>query len=108
MATKLNLVIDQGADFTTSVNLNDTDGNPINLSTYTSRAQLRKHYTSSNAVNFSTSGTSGGVLTLSLTADQTANIISGRYVYDVEVVDSSNVVSRIVEGVVTVTPNVTR
>lgn len=108
MATKLNLVIDQGADFTTSVNLNDTDGNPIDLSTYTSRAQLRKHYTSSNAVSFSTSSTSGGVLTLSLTASQTTDIIAGRYVYDVEVVDSSNVVSRIVEGVVTVTPNVTR
>jgi hypothetical protein len=33
---------------------------------------------------------------------------SGRYVYDVEVTDASGVVSRVFEGLVTVSPNVTK
>lgn len=108
MAYKHNLIIDQGADFNTSVTINDDAGAPLDLSDYTSRAQLRKHYTSSNSINFTTNTSNTGVLTLSLSASQTSNIIAGRYVYDAEVVDTSNVVSRIIEGIVEVTPNVTR
>jgi len=33
---------------------------------------------------------------------------AGRYVYDVETTSGSGVVSRIVEGIITVTPEVTR
>jgi hypothetical protein len=108
MATKSNLLIDQGSTFSSIINLTDENGDAINLSTYTGAAQMRKHYTSSNSVNFSVALNSNGQVTLSLTANQTANIVSGRYVYDVEVTDASGVISRIVEGIVTVTPNVTR
>lgn len=108
MATKSNIVIDQGSTFSTIINLTDENGNPINLSTYTGAAQMRKHYTSSNSVSFTVSLDSSGQVILSLTANQTANIVSGRYVYDVEVTDNTGTISRIVEGIVTVTPNVTR
>lgn len=108
MATKLNLLVDQGADFATTINLNDNTGAAIDLSAFTGRAQMRKHYTSSNAVNIDVATSNTGVITLSLSSAVTANIVAGRYVYDVELVDSSNAVSRIVEGIVTVTPNVTR
>lgn len=110
MATKANLVIDQGTDYSTVVNVTDDDGYPINLTGYTGRGQIRKHYTSSNAVSFavSVSNTEAGQLTLALTATQTSNMAAGRYVYDVEVVSSANIVSRIVEGIVTLTPEVTR
>ena len=108
MATKVNLVIDQGATFQTAITFADENDNPINFSTYTGTAQIRKHYSSSNATNFSVGLNSSGIVTLSLTANQTANLVSGRYVYDLEVVDSSNVISRLIEGIVTVTPQVTR
>lgn len=109
MATKANLVIDQGTTYTTDLNLTDENGDPLVLSGYTANSQIRKHYTSSNSVVFSTSiNAVAGVITLSLTANQTANMASGRYVYDVELTDASNSVSRIVEGIVTVTPQVTR
>ena len=108
MATKVNLVVDQGSTFQTSVTFNDENGNTINFSTYTGAAQMRKHFTSSNSVSFSVNMTSNGVITLGLTANQTANLTSGRYVYDLEVTDSSNLISRLIEGIVTVTPNVTR
>jgi hypothetical protein len=54
MASKANLVIDQGTTYSVSINLDDENGDPLNTGGYTSRAQMRKHYTSSNAVTFST------------------------------------------------------
>lgn len=111
MATKANLVIDQGSTFSTDLNLTDDNGDALNLVGYTSNSQIRKWYTSTNAsASFTTSiNTSSGVITLSLTSAQTSNLVSGRYVYDVEINDTaSGEVSRIVEGIVTVTPQVTR
>jgi len=109
MATKANILIDQGSTYTTDLNLTDENGDALNLSGYSANSQIRKHYTSSNSVTFSTSiNAVAGIITLSLTANQTSNLVSGRYVYDVELTDASNSVSRIVEGIVTVTPQVTR
>jgi len=109
MATKANIVIDQGSTYTTDLNLTDGNSDTLNLTGYSANSQIRKHFTSSNSVSFSTSiNAIAGVITLSLTANQTSNLISGRYVYDIELTDASNSVSRIVEGIVTVTPQVTR
>lgn len=109
MAIKANLLIDQGTDYVTSINLTDSDGNVVNLSGYTANGQIRKTYSSSNAVNFGLSlEEANGVVRLSLTDSQTANLTAGRYVYDVIVTSSANVTSRIVEGIVTVTPRVTK
>lgn len=108
MATKSNLVIDQGATFSTDLTLTDENGDALNLIGYTANSQIRKWYTSTNSVSFSTStNTSTGTVTLSLTSNQTSALTAGRYVYDVEISDGTTI-SRIVEGIVTVTPNVTR
>ena len=107
MASKANLVIDQGSTYSITITIDDENGDPINVSGYTSRGQIRKHYTSSNSVSFTTS-LANGELSLSLTSSQTTNIVAGRYVYDIELIDGSNNVTRILEGIVTVTPEVTR
>jgi hypothetical protein len=109
MATRVNIVIDQGTDFETSINLTDSNGAQLDLTDMTAASQIRKTHSSSNAVNFTTAlANATGTLSLSLNNSVTANMSSGRYVYDVELTDGSNVVSRILEGVVTVTPEVTR
>ena len=109
MAIKSNLVIDQGTDYSTSIVLQNDDGEVANLVGYTANAQLRKTYTSSNSHSFTTTiDDTSGTIILSLTDTQTANITAGRYVYDVYVSDSFGIVSRIVEGIVTITPRVTR
>lgn len=109
MANKANLKIDQGTDFLTSVTLTDDDGDPISLSNYTGAGQIRKYYTSTTAVDFNVSVDAGtGTVTISLTSAQTNAMEAGRYVYDVELTDTANVVSRILEGIVTITPGVTR
>jgi hypothetical protein len=107
MALKANIVIDQGTTFASSIEVLDENDNAIELQEYTARGQLRKTYTSNNAVNFTTT-VNTGILVISLTASQTANITAGRYVYDVELVDAQNTVVRILEGIVTITPEVTR
>jgi hypothetical protein len=109
MATKANLVIDQGATFSTDLSFKDENGDPIVLDGYSANSQIRKWYTSETpAAIFNTEiDPFVGVVTLSLTSNQTSNLVSGRYVYDVEINDGSTV-SRVVEGIITVTPQVTR
>ena len=108
MAIKANLLIDQGATFSTRLSITDASGQNINLTGYSAAAQLRKHYSSSNSVSFDTSLTTTGYVTLALSANTTSGLAAGRYVYDVELTDSIGRISRIVEGIVTVSPNVTR
>jgi hypothetical protein len=110
MATKANLVIDQGTTYSTTLTMTDDNGDPLILSGYSANSQIRKWYTSSNpAAVFSTSiDVQTGTISLTLSANQTNALVAGRYVYDVELTDTSNTVSRVVEGIVTVTPQVTR
>lgn len=109
MGTKINLVIDQGTSFESVLNLKDDDENPVNLTGYTGAGQIRKHYSSSNSTSFTIAlGGANGTVTISLSANTTANLVAGRYVYDVEVTDTGGLVSRLFEGIVTVTPQVTR
>jgi len=110
MAEYVELHIDAGSTFSTDVTVNDGSGIPINLSNYQARAQLRKSYYSTTAIDFVVVKTdaSAGILNMSISAANTANIRPGRYVYDVEIESSANVVTRIFEGIVVVSPGVTR
>jgi hypothetical protein len=105
MAIKTNIVVDQGSTFSTVIYITDSYGDVINLDGYTGAAQMRKHYASVSKTDFTVAIT--GAIELSLSANTTANITPGRYLYDVEITKSGTV-SRIVEGMVTVTPNITR
>ena len=109
MALKANIVIDQGTSFSTTIDVTDDDGNIVDLDGFTGAAQMRKHYTSSTAYDFTVAITEDlGEVNLSMTANTTNSIPAGRYVYDCELTDSAGLVSRLIEGVVTVTPGVTR
>lgn len=109
MATKVNIVIDQGTDFSTSINLTDADGLLLDLTSMTAASQIRKSYTSINAASFSvTLANNTSQLILSMNNAVTSSLTAGRYVYDVELSDASNIKTRILEGIVTVTPEVTR
>ena len=71
-----------------------------------------RSYSSSSAsatftISFASDRTSGQI-TLSLTPTQTAALEEGRYVYDIEVTGSDSTVTRVLQGTVTVSPNVTR
>ena len=52
MAGYAELTLEQGANFTTTVTVNGSDGSPTNLTSYTAAAQLRKSYYSTTANSF--------------------------------------------------------
>lgn len=109
MASKANLTIDQGSTFSTDLRLTDENGDPIDLTGYSVRSKMRRWYTSTNSVTFTaTLNVAAGTVNLYLDANTTANCAPYRYVYDVEIFNANNVVSRVVEGVVTVNPEATK
>jgi len=106
-----NLYIEQNADFAAAITIDDVYGNLYDLSNFTANSQIRKSYYSSNATAIFTSSVNAntGVLSLELSANTTANIAAGRYVYDAIIINSvTNERIRIIEGVVDVSPCVTR
>ena len=112
MAAYVALYMDQGATFNNIINISDdiTNAN-VNVSGYTVTSQLRRSYYSQNAtanLSCSVTNSSTGEITMSLDAANTANIPAGRYLFDVKIKDTSNVISRVLEGIITVTPAITK
>jgi len=111
MASISNIFIDQGADFTTTLTINDATGSALDLTGYSAIAQIRKSPSSSTSVSFTTafvSPRSTGQITITLTDTQTTAIEAGRYNYDVLITSGGGVKTRVVEGTATVNPSVSR
>lgn len=111
MATVYNLAIDQGSDFTTTIQINDDTGSDRNIVGYIARGQMKRSYGSVSNVQFNCNVTNSttGEVSISLTNAITANLKYGRYVYDIELKEvASGNVERILEGIVTVYPEVTK
>ena len=110
MAAFSEIVIEQGATFNTTINVEDTAGAAINLYGYTANSMMRKSYYSSSAtvITSTVTGTANGEITLTVSATNTSSLAPGRYVYDVIITSPTSVVTRVVEGIVTVLPSVTR
>lgn len=124
-ANRYNIFIWQGATFGLTITVKDAAGNVSNLTNYTARMQIREAYDSAAATETLTTangeititGPEGNVA-LELAATRTANISvdlngPGRppkktYVYDLELIDTSNVVSKLLYGDAVVYAEVTR
>ena len=105
-----NIVIEQGFDFNTSFQLEDTRSNSfLDLSNTSTTALLKKTYSSQSSVTFISTVSSPieGIISLSLNSDQTAALKPGRYVYDVKIITLSGLELKAVEGSVLVRPGVT-
>ena len=124
MAIKANLTLDQGADFTATVDVKQADGQAFNLTNHTARGQIRKNFSTSNetaAFICTVPNPTLGQITLKLpnanvvdgttvTQVGTNSIEPGRYLYDIEIEDASSpaIVTRVVQGTITVTGGITR
>jgi hypothetical protein len=106
------LTIDQGATFSSTLDLTNDDNTPMNLANTTFVAQVRKSYYSThptaNLVVAVDGDSANGRIRMSLDEANTANIKPGRYVYDLKMTTEANVTIRVVEGIMTVTPQVSR
>lgn len=110
-----NITIEQGATFQMNLLWKNSTGTPINLTGYTARMQVRQKYSSpTTLLSFSTSDGSivlGGVLgTIAITgaATVTDDLVGKTGVYDLELVSAGGIVTRLVQGSVYISPEVTR
>lgn len=110
MADFVELTLEQGSTFNSSITVSDQYGIAQNLVGYSARSQMRKSYYSTTKKDFTVTIPEpvNGLLSMSMTAANTSNLTPGRYVFDVEMESSTGDVTRIFEGIVTVLPNVTR
>ena len=117
MARKYDLTIEQGATFKLTLIWKGEDKQPLDLTGYTAALQVREAYTSSERLISLTTAPNGGI---TLTPDQgridvviesavTANLPAPKNgVYDLELTSPSGEITRLLEGKVRITPEVTR
>ena len=69
----------------------------------------KSYYATSNTIITSTiTGNANGQITLSMTAANTANLTPGRSVFDLLITSPTGVKTRVIEGVVVISPGVTQ
>jgi hypothetical protein len=113
-ASLYHIICEQGATLVRVVVYKDSAGTPVNLTGYSARMKVRTSRSADGVyLALATSGQgitvdSVGEIEITVPAVTTARIPSGRYYYDLEVVSSTGVVNRVVEGDFTVTGEVTR
>ena len=111
MAQSLNLRIDQGSDYLINLTVSDETGIPYDLNEWTANSSFAKHHTSSTYYDFNTETIvpNAGNLNLVLPGADSSNIPAGRYYYDVVLKSNANTaVKRVMQGVVTIDPKVSR
>ena len=108
----LDLFVEQGEDFLVSVTVDGINSEPYNLINHTIKTDIRKSYWSANSTAHFTANVAdpeSGVITLTLPANTTQSISSGRYVYDIFVTDTmSNTRSKVLEGILHMEPSATK
>ena len=114
-AGEYNLTIEQGATFSRVITWTNSAGTQIDLTDYSVASQIRyKHSSETAIVDFTATITDdvNGEITISLTDTQTSalnpNTSASKYVWDMELTSSGGQVTRLLEGSVEVSPEVTR
>jgi hypothetical protein len=115
-AANYNITIEQGADFSLPLTWKDGTGAVVNVTGYSARMQIRESYDSDDYIISLTSGVGGGItlggaagtINIEISSSVTANMGLMRAVYDLELVSLSGIVTRLVQGDVTISREVTR
>ena len=105
-----NILINQGADFSQTYTLEDSNANSAqNLTGYSVAAKISKHHASTNQTSFSAtvSNATAGEIMLSLTDVQTSALAPGRQVYDILLTKPDGTKERVVEGMALIRDGVT-
>ena len=115
-AGTLNLIIEQGSTFSKVLTYKDSSGTVIDLSGYSARMQARVNVGDTYTLFSLTSASGGGLtisgvdgkITITITSTATATYKFDTAVYDLEIDDGSGVVTRLIEGKITLSKEVTR
>ena len=120
MATSVDLNILQGATFSARIAVTDSTGSAINLSGYTTRGWGKHRYSDTNKlIDLDPDVVSGsgdltwysaltsGLVDIKISATGTAALPIIQGVYDVEMYNATGTVTRILQGKMNVSPEVT-
>jgi hypothetical protein len=114
-AATTDFLIEQGATFRREILYKDSAGAVINLTGYTARMQVRRSKSSSTVLLDMTTANlrlvitpAEGKIVIDLPATLTATFTWPRGVYDLEIESSGGVVTRLLEGEVSISREVTR
>ena len=105
-----NFTLEQGATFNRILTLQE-NSSAMNLTGYSVASKFRSTHDSSTVVGTfkcTISDATAGEITMQMTNSTTAAIEEGIYVYDLEITNSAGTVTRLMEGNITVNPEVTR
>lgn len=114
MAKDYNMTIYQGADWYLDIEYKDSANNPISLTGYTAKMQFREYTNSTEAPVTLQSGSgititaAEGKLSIHATAAQTTLLVAREYVYDLKIISSTGIVTRLIQGVAAIDDQVTR
>jgi hypothetical protein len=111
MAQYVELSMDQGSSFGIDLTVVKEDGSARNLANSTFTCSIRKSYYSASPtanLTITAADAANGIIYANATAAVTSNIRPGRYLYDIKETTTSNTVSRLIEGIITVYPQVTK
>ena len=109
-----NFICEQGATFQRSLTTTDGAGEPLDLSGYTARMQVRRDIDSATVMitlttenGGSTLGGEAGTIDLYISDSDTSDIPRSG-VYDLEIISGGGVVTRLIKGKFELDPEVTR
>ena len=110
-AIPVNLKVEKGTDFYTSITLRDEYNEFVDLNSYSVVAKYSSSYISSTKYNFEVNiiNAAQGFIEIRLNSTQTAALKLPRYVYDVVITATIGLgggKSRVVEGILEVSPGV--
>jgi len=111
MAAITNFYIDTGSNFGAVITVRGSDGLPLILTGFTVQSYIRKSYASRTHIDFNAQvySETGGQIRLSLTNASTDGVKPGRYMYDVEITQTSTGEKlRVSEGIIIFTPQITK
>jgi hypothetical protein len=120
-AGKFSFIIEQGSTVNFSIVYNDSDGNPVDLSQYGSKMQIRQTYSSPSLLTLSSSlnadGTGlnmsnavSGAIGIYIASCTSSMLTFNEALYDLDIISGSGncpTVTRILEGKVKLSPEVT-
>ena len=115
MAGSFDFTIEQGATFNLAMTWK-IDDVPVNLTNWTARLQARVDVKDTETILSLTTDAGGGItlggaagtITLDRNATQTALLQTGQFVYDLELISGVSTVTRLLQGQLTISAEVTR
>ena len=91
VAKRLDIICRKGDTFNLVINVTDSAGTAVNLSTYSFKMQVKETDTSSTNVisndDITITGTATGVLTVTIPSTVMTSVSSGLYAYDLQTIN---------------------